>query len=88
MQQRHFNEWPIIELHEEVDSFQTSLKLLFTSQRLRDGFGVLEKRTAVSFLLWWHDIPSPMIPEDELCQPHHFTLLNNARGFYEIKSFW
>jgi hypothetical protein len=49
-QQRHFNKWPISELHGEVDSFQTSLKLLFTSQQqwyvllffsaLRDGFGV------------------------------------------------
>ncbi len=27
-QQRHFNEWPISELHGEVDSNQTSLKLL------------------------------------------------------------
>jgi hypothetical protein len=27
--QRHFNEWPISELHGEVDSIQTSLKLHF-----------------------------------------------------------
>jgi hypothetical protein len=32
-QQRHFNEWPISELHGEVDSIQTSLKQLFTSQQ-------------------------------------------------------
>jgi hypothetical protein len=32
-QQRHFSEWPISELHEEVDSIQNSLKLLFTSQQ-------------------------------------------------------
>ncbi len=31
--QRHFNEWPISELHGEVDSIQTSLKLLFTLQQ-------------------------------------------------------
>ncbi len=29
-QQRHFNRYPISELHGEVDSIQTSLKLLFT----------------------------------------------------------
>ncbi len=28
-QQHHFNEWPISELHGEVDSIQTLLKLLF-----------------------------------------------------------
>ncbi len=28
-QQRHFNEWPISEFHGQVDSMQTSLKLLF-----------------------------------------------------------
>jgi hypothetical protein len=32
-QQRHFNEQPISELHGEVDSIQTSLKLLFTLQQ-------------------------------------------------------
>jgi hypothetical protein len=31
--QRHFNEWPISELHGEVDSIQNSLKLLFTLQQ-------------------------------------------------------
>jgi hypothetical protein len=33
-QQRHFNEGPISELHGEIDSIQTSLKLLFTLQQL------------------------------------------------------
>jgi hypothetical protein len=32
-QQRHFNEWLIGEMHGEVDSIQTSLKLLFTLQQ-------------------------------------------------------
>ncbi len=32
-QQLHFNKWPISELHGEVDSIQTSLKQLFTSQQ-------------------------------------------------------
>ncbi len=32
-QQRHFNEWPIRELHGEVDSIQISLQLLLTSQQ-------------------------------------------------------
>jgi hypothetical protein len=32
-QQRHFNEWPISELHRELDSSQTSLKLLFNLQQ-------------------------------------------------------
>jgi hypothetical protein len=31
--QRHFNEWPISELHGEVDSIQTSFKLLFNLQQ-------------------------------------------------------
>jgi hypothetical protein len=32
-QQDHFNEWPISELHGEVDSIHTSLKLIFTLQQ-------------------------------------------------------
>jgi hypothetical protein len=32
-QQRHLNEQPISELHWEVDSIQTSLKLLFALQQ-------------------------------------------------------
>jgi hypothetical protein len=32
-QQRHFNEWPISELHMEVDLIPTILKLLFTLQQ-------------------------------------------------------
>jgi len=32
-QQRHFNEWPISELHGKVDSIRTILKLLFTLQQ-------------------------------------------------------
>jgi hypothetical protein len=30
---RHFNEWPISELHGAVDTIQTSLKLLYTSRQ-------------------------------------------------------
>jgi hypothetical protein len=32
-QRRHYNEWPINEVHGEVDFIQTSLKPLFASQQ-------------------------------------------------------
>ncbi len=41
-QQRHFNEWPISELHGELDAFQTSLKLLFILQQYLNVVSVFQ----------------------------------------------
>ncbi len=41
-QQRQFNEWSISELHGEVDSIQTSLKLLFTLQQLQNVVSIFQ----------------------------------------------
>jgi len=58
-QQRHFDEWPISELHGKVDSIQINLKLLFTSAimecrlcfQLRLLHGQIFKQTTCTILL-------------------------------------
>jgi hypothetical protein len=64
-QQRHFNEWPISELHGEVDSFQNSLNystkmlFLFSAQRTGDG-GRTQLRRQLNNLGFFFNIPSTM----------------------------
>jgi hypothetical protein len=56
-QLRHFNDWPISELHGEVDSIQTSLQLLFTSQQEWNVVSAFQLSTTFSLLKLHHSNP-------------------------------